>query len=127
MSDTKNFPTLDALSALTGSLVTPKGIGAVYEVLDFMTGEGLFTHQLPRVSREAQAFMLKRLPALAETCEEAKQVTRDNYQHWQAVWLARHGETITLARMGIDDHEPIDPISELAEMVPPERRIIVKT
>lgn len=127
MSDTKDFPTLDALSALVGSLVSPNGIGAVYEVLNWMTEESVYTHQIPRIGREAQAFMLKRLPALAETCEEAKQVTRDNYQHWQAVWLARHGETITLARMGIEDHEVIDPISELAEMVPPERRIIVKT
>lgn len=127
MTETKDFPTLDALSALTGTLVTPKGIGAVYEVLNWMTGESVYTHQIPRISQEAQAFMLKRLPDLAATCQEAEQVTPENYRHWQAVWLARHGETMTLPRMGIEDHEPIDPVSELAEMVPPERRIIVTT
>lgn len=127
MTDTKDFPTLDALSAITGSLVSPKGIGCVYEVLNFMTGENLYTHQLPRVSKEAQAFMCKRLPALVATCAEAKQVTRENYRQWQATWLARHGETLTVARMGIEDHEPIDPLSELAEKVPPDRRIVVGT
>lgn len=127
MNETKDFPTLDALSALTGSLVTPRGIGAVYEVLNFMTGESVYTHQIPRISREAQAFMLKRLPDLATTYSEADQVTPENYRTWQVTWLARHGETMTLARMGIEDHEPIDPVSELAEMVPPERRIIIKS
>lgn len=125
MTNTKDFPTLDALSAITGVLVTPRGIGAACEVLDFMTGEGLYTHQLPRVGREAQAFMVKRIPTLLTTCEEAKQVTRENYRDWQTVWLARHGETMTIARMGIEDHEPIDALSELAEMIPPERRVIV--
>jgi hypothetical protein len=126
MTDTKDFPTLDALSALTGSLVSPAGIGAVYEVLNFMTGESVYTHQIPRISREAQAFMCKRLPDLVATCQEAAQVTPENYREWQARWLARHGDTITVARMGIEDHEPIDPLSELAEKVPPERRIVLR-
>lgn len=127
MTDTKDFPTLDALSAITGVLVSNKGIGCIYEVLNFMTGENLYTHQLPRVGREAQAFMCKRLAGLAETCEESKLVTRENYPEWQARWLARHGETITVTRMNVDDHESIDSLSELAEKVPPKRRIVLRT
>jgi hypothetical protein len=41
----KEFPTAEVLSAITGHLVCE--IGGVYRVLNWMTGENLFTHQLP--------------------------------------------------------------------------------
>lgn len=123
---TKHFPTLDALSAITGSLVSERGIGAVYEVLNWMSGEDLFTHQLPRVSQEAQAAALAFNPALAAACVEAEQVTRGNYSEWQAKWLSRYGETIQLPLLAVDQHERIDPLSELAEKVHPDNIVVVK-
>ena len=38
------------LSVTTGTLLTK--IGNVYKILNYMTGDNLFTHQLPRVSKE---------------------------------------------------------------------------
>ncbi len=124
--DSKAFPTCAVLSAITGRLVCD--IGSVYEVLNFMTGESLFTHQLPRVSREAWAFMVKKRPDLQQAYDEAKtQVNKDNWQGWAKTWSERYGATMEVCRMGIEDHESIDPLSEIAEMVSPERRIIVTT
>jgi hypothetical protein len=122
---TKDFPTLDVLSTVTGRLMAESGIGGVYEVLNFMTGESVFTHQIPRIGREATKVMVARQPALAQAVEEADQVNPENWREWAATWLDRYGPTITVPRMNVDEHESIDPLSELAEKVPPERRIVI--
>ena len=123
---TKAFSTGDVLSTATGYLVTPNGIGAVFEVLNWMmTGESVYTHQIPRISREAATVLLAAHPELAEAYCEAKQVTRENWQQWLATWEARYGETIAVPKFTADEHERIDPISELAEKVRPEKIIMV--
>lgn len=121
MATTKDFPTLDVLSTATGTLVTDKGIGAGYEVLNYMTGESLFTHQLPRVGREAAPVILAAHPELANAYEEAKHVTPENWKQWAAQWLDRYGPTISVPKFTADTHEAIDPISELAEKVHPDK------
>ena len=127
MAETKAFPTGDVLSAVTGYLVSRNGIGAVYEVLNYMTGESLYTHQLPRVGKEATPVVLALHPELAAACEEAEQVNRDNWQQWLATWEARYGATITVPKMTHAEHERIDPLSEAAEIFPPDKIGIVQT
>ena len=63
----KEFTTGQVLSAATGILMCE--IGAVYEILNYMTGESLMTHQLPRVIREAQPVLLKRRGSPTSTCQ----------------------------------------------------------
>lgn len=122
---TKVFPTGDVLSAATGYLVTLSGIGAVYEVLNWMTGESLYTHQIPRVGEEAAAALLAMYPELAEAYAEAEQVTPENWQQWLATWTARYGESIAVPKFTAEEHERIDPVSELAEKVPPDRIVLI--
>lgn len=122
---TKDFPTADVLSTITGVLVSAGGIGGVYEVLNWMTWESVYTHQIPRISREAQSAMLAFRPELSVACEEAEQVNRDNWRQWLETWEARYGTAIAVVKMGADDHESIDPISELAEHVHPDKIIVI--
>lgn len=124
---TKTFGTLDVISAITGVLVTPRHMDGVYEVLNWMTGESLFTHQLPRIGREAQAAMLERNPDLGPLFREAKEVTRENWREWGRRWLDRYGPTMKVHRLTRDEHEARDALSELAEFAPPEKRIMVVT
>lgn len=126
MTETREFPTAAVLSAITGMLIVPN-IGPVYEVLNFMTGESLMTHQLPRVGREATAVMLKRHPELAQTLVERDQVNPSNWQLWRDRWVERHGPTMAVPRMTAADHERIDPLSEAAELIHPDRIVVVKT
>lgn len=63
--ESKTFPLGTVLSITTGYLLAPNGIGGVYEILNFMTGDNLYTHQLPRVGRECAPYLLKQFPALA--------------------------------------------------------------
>lgn len=117
------FPTRDVLSTVTGRLMGE--IGGVYEVLNWMTGESVYTHQIPRISREATPVVLNLHPELQEAITEAEQVNPENVFAWRDTWEKRYGLTITVPKMTIAEHERIDPVSELAEMVPPDKIIVV--
>jgi hypothetical protein len=126
MNETKTFPIADVLSAVTGCIMRePDGIGGVYEVLNWMTGESLFTHQLPRVSKEAQAFFVKAYPEWAQTVGEAKNVNGQTCREWLVKWTSRHGQTFDVPKFDADGHERIDALSEAAEYFPPDRTIVV--
>ncbi|WP_166162975.1 hypothetical protein [Chelativorans oligotrophicus] len=122
----KDFPTGAVLSVVTGRLVSENHIEGVYEVLNWMTGESLFTHQLPRVGREAEPVILALHPELAQAKEEAEQVNGDNWRDWLAKWKDRYGDMISVPRMTIAEHERTDPLSELSEKVHPDRIVALK-
>lgn len=107
MMQTKEFPSDAVFSTITGRLMGE--IGGVYEVLNWMTGESVYTHQLPRISREAQAVMVAKQPSLQQAIDEAKQVTPENFREWLDRWIDRYGPVIAVPKMAIDDHERIDP------------------
>jgi hypothetical protein len=119
------FPTEAVLSTITDRLIGD--IGGVYEVLNWMTGESVFTHQLPRIGREATPVIVGAHPELQQAVDEAEQVTPENWQEWRDRWIERYGATIDVPRFNIAQHERIDPRSELAEMVHPDKIIEVGT
>ena len=56
----------DVLSITTGKMVSPTGMDGIYKILNFMTGEDLYTHQLPRAMRVCAPHLLQQHPQLAE-------------------------------------------------------------
>lgn len=62
----KTFHISDVLSITTGRLVSSRHIDGVYDILNFMTGDNLFTHQLPRASRECEPWLRTQFPQLFE-------------------------------------------------------------
>lgn len=124
---TKEFPIGAVLSVVTGRLVSENHIAGVYEVLGWMTGESLFTHQLPRVSREAEPVILALHPQLEQARTEADQVNGENWKTWLQTWQDRYGLTIAVPKLNIEQHERIDPLSELAEKVHPDKIMLATT
>ena len=122
-TETKVFPTPAVMSTVTGVLISD--IGGVYEVLNWMTGESVFTHQIPRISREAVPVLLETLPALQQAIAEAEQITPENYEHWRDLWIDRYGPEIAVPKMTSGQHERIDPLSELAQHVHPDRIVVL--
>lgn len=118
---TKEFATRDVLSTITGRLMGD--IGGVYEVLNWMTGESVFTHQLPRIGREATPVVVAAHPALQQAIDEAEQVNQGNYAQWRQTWEDRYGPTIAVPKFTAATRESIDPMSELAEKVHPDKII----
>jgi len=121
---TRNFHIGDILSVTTGKLVSPRLIEGLYDILGFMAGEPLWTHQLPRVSNEAAPLLLEQHPQLAAV--DASKVTAENWEAWLAEQVAHFGKELSVSPMSADQHERIDPVSELAEKVHPDRIIVVK-
>jgi len=122
--ETKLFDTRDVMSCATGRLMGD--IGGVYEVLNWMTGESLYTHQLPRVCREAVPVLLVMYPSLQDAIDEAEQVTTENFAVWRQTWDDRYGPQMAVPKMNTDQHERVDALSELAEKVSPDRIITVQ-
>jgi hypothetical protein len=121
----RDFDLGDILSVTTGRLVSLDGIGGVYKILDYMTGESLFTHQLPRVSDEAKPVILKLHPKLAEIDSEAD-ITPANCRQWLADQKKIYGDRLPVPKLNADQHERIDPLSELAEKIHPDKIIVMK-
>ncbi len=124
MAETKDFHVCDILSITTGRLVSPRHMEGVYDILGWMTGESLFTHQLPRVAREAEPVLLAAHPQLATVDKEAE-INPGNLDAWIAARVAEFGETLPVPKLNADQHERIDPMSELAEKVHPDNIIAV--
>ena len=63
-----NFPLRDILTVTTGRLLTKpesendNGIGALYKILEHMTGEPPFTHTLGRFAEECKPLIIAKYP-----------------------------------------------------------------
>jgi hypothetical protein len=111
----RTFDLAEFISASTGYLVSD--MSSVYEVLNFVSGDELYTHQLPRVSEEFRDVFFKEHPEYAPILEESKTVTTENWEEKLADWKARFGETITLTPMEKGQHEYKNPTIEMLEMM----------
>lgn len=123
--DQKLFHISDILSITTGRLVSTRHIEGVYDILNFMTHDNLFTHQLGRASDECKPQLLKQYPQLAVVTGD--DVTPGNFKVWIEARCAEFGDELMVQRLTEHAHEFIDPMSELAEMVHPDRIMTVIT
>ena len=152
--ETKRFPLRDVLSVATGRLLTEprcpddNGIEDLYKILDWMTNDSNFTHQLSRAGRECQLWLLRWFPELAEAdaliprldaaldTNDPLCATKDHKAVHQAIiapWLESvSAETscktyYDVPRIPADDHDRNDPVAEAIEMVGADRVIVVPT
>lgn len=121
---TRDFHLGDVLSITTGILVSPRHMSGVYDILNFMTGESLYTHQLPRVGREAKPVLLRAHPDLASI--ETPTLNPDEVAPWLAEQVARYGEFLPVPTMAPNEHERIDMMSEAAQFFPADKIIKVE-
>lgn len=118
----KRFPIGQVLSASSGRLMCD--MEGVYEILNFLTGDNLFTHQLPRAFRECQPHILRQHPQLAAF--DDKKVTTENWRSMLDEAKKQFGETLELEPIPSDDHSVKDPIKELEDVVGKDRVIVIR-
>lgn len=63
----KLFHISDVLTVTTGRLVSRRHMAGVYDILNFLTGDDLFTHQLPRAVQECEPWLKTQFPQLSPT------------------------------------------------------------
>jgi hypothetical protein len=121
---TKEFHLGDILSITTERLVSPRHIGGVYDILNWLTGENLFTHQLPRASRECAGPLLAQHPDLAAVTvpdrfgDGSRESAKLAVETWLAGQVAVYGETREVEPLHPDDHTHIHPLAEIAIIAP---------
>lgn len=109
---TKRFHLGDVLSITTECLVTNRHMDAIYDILNFMTGDNLFTHQLPRAARECKPALLAQFPELAGIIFDLKEPTKESVAAWLAAQVAIHGEYRDVEAL-TSGHVRIHPLEEL--------------
>lgn len=122
-TQTREFHLSDILSLTTGVLLSTRHINGVYDILNFMTGDILYTHQLGRAVDECRPHLLAQHPKLAIIT--AALFTPHNYQAVLKGLLPQFGERLQVAALPKHAHEFIDPLSELAERVHPDKIIAI--
>ena len=105
----KDFPTLAVLSVTSGRLLTQpsranNGFDQIYEVLEWMTDDQPFTHQLGRFAEECKQWIYQWHPEIIEADKwiENKLIERcetEDVKACQDAMLAKFGETITLQKI----------------------------
>jgi hypothetical protein len=118
MTETRDFHIGDILSITTDRLVSPEHIGGVYKILDWMTGESLMTHQLPRASRECAPLLKAQHPDLSEIVVPDSINSEETLLFWLAEVTEVYGVTRPVAKLRPEDHTSIDPIAEIKMMRP---------
>lgn len=93
--ESKEFDLEDVLCVTTERMVSKRGIVAVYEVIEFVLGQSLMTHQIPDELRKAQAKIRKQYPLLAW---EVPPVDVDGLNNWVDAMTTTHGKKVTLTR-----------------------------
>lgn len=138
----KTFPLRDVLTVTTGRLLTEprrkgdNGIGNLYELLNWLTGDSLFTHQLGRAGESCKPYLLECFPELKKATEAISLLDRqlatrepsEAISHWltQLRMIAPDiKDTYEIAPMP-DGWTTIDPMIELESMVGKKRIIAVK-
>jgi hypothetical protein len=114
----------DILTITTGLLVSPRHVGGIYDILNFMTGDNLFTHQFPRAMDECQPVLLAQHPQLRAVQVPDEFDGKEHVDRWLASQVARFGETLPVMPLDPTDHTRIPPLTELGMMGVPAERII---
>ncbi len=121
----RNFHIGDILSITTGRLVSPRLIEGVYDILDYMTGDELMTHQLPRAAEECAPSLREQHPDLADVDVPEKFAGKEHVDRWLGDLVLQHGETRTVRPLDAGEHRVMDPIVELSEMLGGSEKIVV--
>lgn len=113
--ESKTFRLGDVLSITTGKLLSRDGIGGVYEILNHMTGDDLFTHALPRAGRACRPILLEIFPALVG--EDPDVSGMDEMIAYLDEAESRLGDSFEIPVLGSGVYEAKHPLTELHEML----------
>jgi hypothetical protein len=125
MSDTKQFHISDVLTITTGRLVSTRHMDGVYDILNWMTGESLYTHQLPRASRECAPALLAQFPALVDVPVPDDLTDAKKRDAWLVKQGKRFGYLFDVAPLPPREAQYDTPIADAIEMMGDPTKVLV--
>jgi len=115
----RDFPLDEVLTISTGRLVARRHMDAVYDVLNFLTGDNLFTHQLPRALDSCLPAVLAQHPDLAAIEPVTVPADAEHIWPWLEAMEAKYGKTRALVPLA--EWERRDPVEQACDMVGAEK------
>lgn len=109
----RRFTLGEILSVTTDKLLCP--ISNLYQILNYLTGCHLYTHQLPRAAREATPFVFEEHPWLRDV--DVSKVTPVNWTMELQRLERRYGRWHMLSPVPSGGYTEQHPMQELLEMM----------
>lgn len=111
----KEFDLGSILNITTKRLFT--SMEDVYEVLNYLTGDSIYTHQLPRVMPIAKTYVLSLYPELTGVGDTVEINSFDDAKAFINEQKKVFGNKLPLSPMGkTDEYSYVDPIEEAIDM-----------
>ena len=120
----KNFHISDILTITDGRLVSFNGMDGVYDILNFMTGDDLFTHQLPRAMDICQPVLQKQLPHVNFN-DWKEDINENNYKDAVNFVGNKHGFYFDVESCAEWNH--IDPIQEAIDIKGKDNVVVINS
>jgi hypothetical protein len=95
VSETREFTTGAVISAATGKMCCD--LDELYDILGWLVGESLMTHQLPGAATAVEGDLKRQHPWIAEL--DTDSVNRENVRAWYDGVVVVHGSRTTVARV----------------------------
>ena len=118
----REFHIGDILTITTGKLLSPRMMDGMYDILNYMTGDNLFTHQLPRAMRECQPWLIEQYPQFKDLVVPEFE-NPEMYDDFVKRCARKYGETFSVRPLIA--HEFIDPIEEAERLVGKDKVMVV--
>lgn len=113
--------TAELITVGVGNLCT--SMERVYDLSNFLTGDNLFTHQLPRAFKAYMPWVKKQHPWL----NDLPKIDGDNFKQVIKDAVEKHGDSHELQAMPNGEWQSCDPIQEAIDMVGKDKVIVVQT
>lgn len=108
MTETRSFPIEVILSGTHRHMLCE--FSKVHEFIEFVCGEPVWTHQLPRVFPSVREGVLKQHPQLAQFSPEG--CNGDNWQEYVRRGREMFGASLEIEHCSASGYEPIHPLDE---------------
>lgn len=127
----RKFHLGDVLSITHDRLVSPSRMDGVCSILNYMTGDNLFTHQLPRAAKQCKPELLRQHPRLSTPevdfqiaklaemlqSESGKSDAANLVAGWLLTMTLEYGETLEVQPLRPADYESKNAAEELEALV----------
>ena len=121
-----DFELGDILSVSHGVLLSRSGeypVNGVYVILNFMTNDNIYTHQIGRTSKECEPFLRKQFPWLNEI--DLSHITSENAFLELDKLCEKYGKFHMVLPIPAGDYKSQSPVGELVEIVKDPAKIVI--
>lgn len=108
----RSFSLGAVLSVISGKLLCE--LDELYQVLNYLTGQSIYTHQIPRAFRVSAPYVATQHPHLAVL--DWSGVNNSTYRAWMDEQVRRFGATAELEPLPDGAYDAMHPIDELIEI-----------